>query len=262
MASTFALQGLLTLRERISIGKPCAQERLVNVRGDAKKEIEFWRWIVGRGLADNNTWSAPFWFIAKAENSDIQLEMFTDACTTIGGGYYISIPDCEDGSSGHFGHIRWSKEERTIFNAIATEETDINILEFITAVLAIITEKEYLYGRSIRIRVDNTAAVSWLNKLNAKHINGQLWVAVLVSILLDYNITFICDHISGITNLIADGLSRFLQEFNQELTQLGYRCMKMPGQAYRKAIWKGSSTDFWTGDVTIPLWHTEQATRN
>ncbi len=135
------------------------------------------------------------------------------------------------------------------------QETDINILEFITAVLAIIVEKDYLRGCTVCVRVDNTAAVSWLNKLKSKHVNGQLWVAVLVSILLEYHIVLICNHIAGVANVIADGLSRFDQAYLHRLEQLGYKHMIMPDVDYRMAIWRESTIDFWQDVTLIPQWH-------
>jgi len=165
------------------------------------------------------------------------------------------MPGCKDGSAGHCGQVKWSTDERELFGVVFELDTDINILEFITAVLAIVVEKEYLRGCTIRIRVDNTAAVSWLNKLKSKHINGQLWVAVLVSTLLEYHITLICDHIAGIANIIADGLSRFDQECLFRLEQSGYTLMTMPDVDYRMAIWKESTIDFWQNATLIPQWH-------
>ena len=121
--------------------------------------------------------------------------------------------------------------------------------------MAILTEKGFLHGLTVRVRVDNTAAISWLNKLRAKHINGQLWVAVLVSTLLDYNITLVCDHIAGVSNIIADGLSRYMQSIRAQLEAAGFKYMEMPEQEYRMAIWKGSSTDFWQEGAPVPTWH-------
>jgi len=94
-----------------------------------------------------------------------------------------------------------------------------------------------------------------LNKLKSRHINGQLWVAVLVSTLLEYRITLICDHIAGISNDIADGLSRFDQAYLHRLEQLGYKLMIMPDVDYRMAIWKESTIGFWQDETLIPKWH-------
>ena len=178
---------------------------------------------MGRGLSDSQVWAAPFWFLAKADRNQIVYEMCTDASTSIGGGYYIPMPDCRDGSTGHFGQVKWSEEEKLMFGVVEVQDTDINILEFITVVLAILAEKDFLRGFTVRVQVDNTAAISWLNKLRTKHVNGQLWVAVLVDTLLLYNITLICDHIAGVSNIIADGLSRYVQPIRAQLEAKGFK---------------------------------------
>ena len=255
MASTFAMQGLLTKMERLSLNKLKTSDPLCNIRGEAKAEVLYWRWIMGRGLSDVQVWSAPFWFVAGANRAQVACEMCTDASTSIGGGYYVPLPECIDGSEGHFGQVKWSEDEKLMFGVAEVQDTDINILEFITVVLAILTEKDFLRGLTVRVRVDNTAAISWLNKLRAKHINGQLWVAVLVSTLLDYNITLICDHIANVSNVVANGLSRYIQPIRTQLEDEGFRCMEMPEQEYRLAIWKGSSIDFWQEGASVPTWH-------
>ncbi len=102
---------------------------------------------------------------------------------------------------------------------------------------------------------ESKLTISWLNKLRSKHINGQLWVAVLVSTLLKYHITLICDHKAGVSNIIADGLSRYIQSIRTQLEAEGFKCMEMPEQQYLLAIWTGSSIDFWQGDAPAQTWH-------
>ncbi len=178
-SSTFALQALLTDRERRAAGVTRMFRKLVNIRQDAAREIMHWRFIVGQGLANEKAWSAPMWFLGRASSEEAELQIWTDAATTVGGGYHLPLTYSSDGSSGHFGQFLWSAEEKAVFGTADLEATDINVLEFVTAVLAIITEREILRGRIVRINVDNTAAISWLNKLRAKHEYGQLWVALL-----------------------------------------------------------------------------------
>ena len=134
--------------------------------------------------------------------------------------------------------------------------TDINIMEFVTAVLAVFQERDYLRGRTILLRIDNTSAVSWFNKMRAKHVEGQLWMATLITTLLDYDITLLCEHIPGEENRIADGLSRYFQEVMDELA--GYRGwvdMTMPNSACRRDMWRpcsGDLTEMLTSILTRP----------
>ena len=106
--------------------------------------------------------------------------------------------------------------------------------------------------------MDNTAAISWLNKLKAKHEFGQLWVALVVTVLLEYNITVICMHIAGAANVIADDLSRFLQECRLRLLSEGYQQSTMPSTVSRLAIWKGSSLEGGKTKTLIQEWLMKQ----
>jgi hypothetical protein len=175
------------------------------------------------------------------------------------GGYHIPLADTADGSSGHFGQFIWSTEEKEFFGTAGLKATDINVLEFVTAILAIISERSTLRGRIVRINVDNTAAISWLNKLRAKHQFGQLWVALVVTVMLEYNITVICMHIAGVDNIIADDLSRYLQECRLRLLSEGYQESMMPSTDSRLAIWTGSSLEGEQTQMFIQRWLTKQA---
>jgi hypothetical protein len=224
MASTFALQKLLTIEEKKALHLTRIKDKLINVRSEAWSEIRYWRWIIGKGLSNNNAWSAPFWFLAKSISPNKVYEMYTDASTLVGGGYYIPLSNCADGSIGHFGQFLWTDEKKSILGTIVEQSTDINILEFVTVVLAILSEKKILKGCTVRVRVDNTTAISWLNKLKSKHINGQMWMTLLLdSTILEYNIILIFDHVAGDVNIIADGLSRYYQVHRDNLERQGYK---------------------------------------
>jgi hypothetical protein len=258
-ASTFALQGLLTAMERKAVGKTRINERLINIRSEALREIKHWRYVIGQSLSDDNFWSAPIWFLAKASSNQAEMEIWTDAATTIGGGYHLPLQENIDGSTGHFGQFLWSEEERLLFGTANLETTDINVLEFVTAILAIVTEREVLKGCIVRINVDNTAAISWLNKLRVKHEYGQVWVALLIYVMLEYNITIICIHIAGVANITADELSRFLKACHLRLRAEGYQLSTMPSTDSRLAIWKASLNECGETQMLIRQWLTQLA---
>ena len=255
-SSTFALQGLLTTRERLAAGQSRMDAKLISLRHDALKELKHWKFIVGQGLSDEAAWSAPMWFLAKASSDQAELEIWTDAATSVGGGYHLLLPNSADGTAGHFGQFLWSVEERAIFGTSGLESTDINVLEFVTAILAVITERETLRGRIVRINVDNTAAISWLNKLRVKHEWGQMWVALLVYVMLEYKIVIVCIHIAGVLNITADDLSRFLQDCQLRLLGEGYRQSTMPSTVSRSSIWKTSLQDCERMRMFIQQWLT------
>jgi hypothetical protein len=257
-ASTFALQALLTHKERQAAGVSRMLAKVKSIRGEALQELRHWRFVVGQSLRDDAYWSAPMWFLAKASSGEAEVEIWTDAATSLGGGYHIPLLDAEDGSAGHFGQVLWSEDERFLFGAADLKATDINVLEFVTAILAVVTERELLRGRVVRINVDNTAAISWLNKLRAKHVHGQVWVALLIYVMLEYNITIVCIHIAGVANITADALSRFLQECRERLLAEGYRQSTMPNTASRMAIWTACLDDCGPTQTLIQGWLTSQ----
>ena len=92
------------------------------------------------------------WFLAKAPSGQCEVEVWTDAATSLGGGYHIPLVDAVDGSAGHFGQVLWSEAERLLFGAADLETTDINVLEFVTAIL-VVTERELLRGCVVQINV-------------------------------------------------------------------------------------------------------------
>ena len=111
---------------------------------------------------------------------------------------------------GHsFGQFRWNEAEKAFYGR--TGATDINGLEFVTAVCAVLANREFFLGKRVLLHCDNTSAVSWLNKLSTSQLFGQAWIRVLISVLLTYDIVIHCVHIAGILNVYADALSRFLQ---------------------------------------------------
>ena len=119
------------------------------------------------------------------------------------------------------------------------------------------SERELLRGRVVRINVDNTAAISWLNKLRAKHVHGQVWVALLIYVMLEYSITIICIHIAGVANVTADALSRFMQECRVKLLAEGYCQSTMPNTDSRLAIWKACLNECGRTQTLIRQWLTQ-----
>ncbi len=108
--------------------------------------------------------------VPKADTSKVKVEIWTNAATTVGGGYYIPLLDFTDGSNGHFGQCLWSAVEKEIFGVAGLETTDINILEFITVILAIVTERKILKGRVVRfmliIRQQSVGSINSSQNMN------------------------------------------------------------------------------------------------
>ena len=206
----------------------------VRLDGASLKELEFWRWLLGVGLHHPHVWSAPFWFLAGQLQDRVTHELFTDASTLVGGGYVLG--------NVSFGQFRWEETEKRLFASSVNRLTDINVLEFVVAVLAVISEREYLRGTVVLLRVDNMSAVSWLNHLRLNHLWGQSWMRLLITVSLYYNIRIICTHVPGVDNPIADGLSRYFQETIDRLRRASLLQRPMPTWESRERIWRRSGT--------------------
>lgn len=222
-----ALQGLAALLAKAQRGRQHSQ--WVHLDGASRKDLEFWRWLLDLGLRDQQLWSTPLWFLAGELAEREVVYLFTDACTSIGGGFVL------DGHS--FGQFRWEEDEKRFFSSMGREETDINILEFVVAVLAVVVEREYLSGKVVILRVDNTAAVSWLNKHRLNHMWGQCWMRLLTMVSLRFNIRLVCKHIAGVINFVADGLSRCVQETSEQLRRSGLTQRQVPAYSWRERWW-------------------------
>jgi hypothetical protein len=138
-----------------------------------------------------------------------------------------------------FGQFRWEEAEKRLFASSADGPTDINVLEFVVAVLAVISEREHLRGTIVVLRVDNMSAVSWLNRLRLNHLWGQSWMRLLIATSLCFDIRIVCLHIPGVNNPIADGLSRYFQETTDLLRRMSLQRRSMPTWAKREKMWRG-----------------------
>lgn len=234
MASTWELQAALTKGLAIQAAQPKKPIHMCHLTPAVKREVKWWKWILRVNL-ERETLCTEAWYLAKTHGDREQIELFTDASTTIGGGYIWH------GNS--YGSIKWSQTEKDSFGA-NSKTIDINGLEFITAICAIIAERDQLKGKTALLRVDNTAAVSWLNKARTSQIWGQEWLRVLVAVLLEYNILLTSTHISGETNIFADQLSRDIQtpQLTQELK--GLKRMRLLSAGSREKIWTKPSTEY------------------
>ena len=151
--------------------------------------------------------------------------MVTDASTSVGGDGTIAQmrTDQTPGAIIRTGIIRWCKfAEMTAINsynqeflelaAQEPEKASINVLEFFVVLYLTVANVDLLKGCVVHTRCDNTAAVSWINKLRGSN-KSQISILLLRTFALvcfSYNIHFSCTHISGELNVLADWLSRTL----------------------------------------------------
>ena len=232
LSSTWELQRLLTSMQR--------KEKLKNrvlyytLTEAAQRELNWWRWILEQNLY-HPMLESPIWYLAHHNQSHrMEVHIYTDASTSVGGGYYIK-DYC-------YGQFKWSEDEKLLYGT--GDKTDINGLEFVTAICAIITNRVHLKNCYVILHVDNTSAVIWLNKQRTSHRFGQAWMHILISVMLEYNILLHTIHIPGIENTYADSLSRFLQDSQVLELTTHYKNMPIMSAASRETIWSMSSTPF------------------
>ena len=213
LASTHALQQVLSNRQHYLTTKPTAHP-FCSLTPAACRELDWWTWILSANL-QRPMLQLPVWYLARDRGDRPFFDLYTDASTDIGAGYYVP--------SHTYGQFRWSDDEKRLFGAAGN--TDINALEFVTAICAIVANRDLFRGAMLHVHVDNTSAVSWLNKLRTSQTSGQSWMRLLISVLLDYDILIDCFHIPGVDNIHADALSRYLQDQGDTVHLL--RCLKL-----------------------------------
>lgn len=193
----------------------------------------WWQWLLRANFSDDkSTLSTPAWFLAQLQDERERVTIYTDASTTVGGGYIWH---------GHsYGATRWSHTEIHAFGT-ADQPTDINGLEMVTAICAVIAEREMLSGKLVHLRVDNMSAVVWLNKTRSSQAWGQAWMRMLVAVLLEHDILLTCTHIPGEDNICADLLSRDLQTPELLKKLEGLKRQPLLSAASREKIWAMSS---------------------
>ena len=89
-------------------------------------------------------WSATFWFLDGDPKDRVAHKLFTDASSLIGGGYVLGTVS--------FGAVPLGGGREKLVCFLGWGVTDINVLEFVVAVLAIVSERRYLRGTVVVLR--------------------------------------------------------------------------------------------------------------
>jgi hypothetical protein len=133
----------------------------------------------------------------------------TDAATSTGGGGALGDNPEESSLTLCQERIRWSELEFTIFQS---QGVSINVLELFAGVYHVLLWGNLLRGKVVKLFIDNTSAVSWLNNRrgNVKSVGGVALLRVLSVYCMIMKIRVVCEHIPGVENILADKLSRDL----------------------------------------------------
>ena len=213
---------------------------LVRIHQAAHRDLDFWRAIIRVSLDEPGLLACPI-DLLRSDRTPTRF-IGTDACTGVGGGAWIaSTPAWTDDESSSWFALRWTKEEldcidRTILSIPApTPEqwTDvaphfqahvrpgsaaveipapisINVLEFATAVFAVVVSAPTLRGQVVDIGTDNTAALCWLVRHRSSAGAADALLKLLALTCAFYSIRIIAHHVRGIFNYIPDWISRVL----------------------------------------------------
>ena len=232
MASTFELQRLLTATQaRHAAKQPSNRQTFCRLTATAQRELDWWQWLLSVNLTQDML-ETPVWYLAHEQGTREHVHAYTDASGDIGGGYFI--PDHT------YSQFKWSMAEKTLYGR--GDITDINGLEFVTAICAIIANRDLLRGKVVHLHVDNTSAVSWINKQRTSQLFGQAWIRILITVMLTHDILIDCTHIAGVLNVYADALSRYLSHQGTASLIATLREQPMLSAASRQHIWSMSST--------------------
>ena len=90
-----------------------------------------------------------------------------------------------------------------------SNKNSIAWMEFFPIVVAVVLWGEWLKGKRIVLRSDNTSVVAILNKQTSKCPKIMKLLRFFVLQCLKLNLGFCAKHIPGKENVIADALSRF-----------------------------------------------------
>ena len=146
------------------------------------------------------------WWISNTDKSGcpikplhFEVELFTDA-SRIGYGAVLN---------GTSINGKWNPCE------VASYSDNINALELLAVQYALMSFSQQLNGNNVCVRIDNSTAVTYINKMGGTHslqcnaITRKIW-----SICIEYSIMLSASHIPGKFNIEADFASR---NFNDDI---------------------------------------------
>ena len=145
--------------------------------------------------------------LRQANTADFIL--YGDACTSANGlGVYAK-------------DIGWSQYRFTELESYINidgiqQPIDINVLEFIAAILALVMLVQELQNRNvathglhIHIFSDNTSCLSWMRRHRADHPLHMFLLHMFSFVQVRFGVIVTVGHIPGVINIYADAASRF-----------------------------------------------------
>ena len=98
--------------------------------------------------------------------------------------------------------------EQNVDGTSSGPSVDINVLEFVTAVFAIMLWAPKMQGSCVCFGADNTATLCWLVKHKTTNLASDVILKLLALTCAVFNIQLVTEFIPGVQNVLADWLSR------------------------------------------------------
>jgi hypothetical protein len=157
---------------------------------------------------------------ALRQSAAADYKLFADACTSHGQGIGCYLPS-----------IGWlSSNLPTLlvhFSKGQPRAVDINVLEFIASILALISFTQYcntnlvpMHNVHVHIWTDNTSCKSWLTTHRADHPLHSFLLQIFGLLQTRYGLIVTVGHIKGQNNIYADAISRNFDCPNAEQSRL------------------------------------------
>jgi hypothetical protein len=159
----------------------------IKVTAGMKKDLGVWSSFL-ENFNGVSMFLEPYW------DSDVSLQLFTDAAAGIGFGIYFQ---------GDWAADKWPQSWK---NTAVVQ--DITFLELFPIVCAIAIWGSQLSGKKIIFRCDNMSVVAIVNSQTSKSPRVMDLVRQLVLMCLRHNIFLRARHVKGTCNGISDALSR------------------------------------------------------
>ena len=185
----------------------------LKISGEMRSDLIMWNTfltqpnIFSRNFFEfDNTWTAT------------EIDMYTDASTTLGCGGYHKMD---------WFIAEWDEDFMNTYNP------SINYLELYAVTVAVLNWIHLYPNQKIILFCDNMSVVHMINNNSSRCKNCMVLMRILVLQGLIHNVKICAKHVVGVTNIYADNLSRlnyrkFRQLARKNNKQFNKKCTPMP----------------------------------
>jgi hypothetical protein len=215
----------------------------------AQRDLAFWRALVLVAFTHIELVGAPISSLRRGLPPSRFVH--TDASTGVGGGGFLSAENAWSFTTVNYVFVlRWSPDELDAITLLhqraegqpdsqmisesdlaqymvtsdegpassfiaewlaGTRPVNINVLEFASAVYALLLWAHHLCNRVVDVGTDNTACLCWLIRQKARSVAADRLLKIMAMMCSAFNIRLQAHFIRGVDNLVPDFLSRDLE---------------------------------------------------